>query len=71
MKELVAPEVEKNALFLDPLRIKYDYRVLSWFHYDKREKGVFEMFLRKLPQNRLFDGSWAGSDDTISAAFSI
>jgi hypothetical protein len=35
------------------------------------KKGVFEMFLRKLPQNRLFDGSWAGSDDTISAAFSI
>jgi len=54
MKELVAPEVEKNALFLDPLRINYDYRVLSWFHYDKREKGVFEMFLRKLPQNRSY-----------------
>jgi hypothetical protein len=35
------------------------------------KKGVFEMFLRKLPQNRLFDGSWAGTDDRISAALSI
>lgn len=41
MKDLVAPEVEKNALFLDPLRINYDFRVLSWFQYDKREKRVF------------------------------
>ena len=54
MKELVAPEVEKNALFLDHLRINYDYRVLSWFTMTSGKKGVFEMFVRKLPQNRSY-----------------
>lgn len=55
MKELMAPEGKKNALFLDPLRINYDYCVLIMVPLGPSgKKGVFEMSVRKLPQNRSY-----------------
>jgi nicotinate phosphoribosyltransferase len=55
MKEPVSPEVEKNnALFLDHYELTMAAAYYSGSATVSGKKGVFEMFVRKLPQNRSY-----------------